>query len=126
MSRGIRLSEAHGVNPSLSQCFFCGDTKNEILLFGRLPGDKEAPKRACYDKEPCDKCKGHMEQGIMFISVKENDPEYRTGKICVIKEEAVRNMLKEPMLGHVLKVRACFISDETWAAVGFPGKEDMP
>lgn len=43
MSNSIRLSPKHGLNPSISVCFFCGEDKNEIILPGKLEGDAEAP-----------------------------------------------------------------------------------
>lgn len=120
----IRVSEKYGVNPSLSQCFFCGGDKNELLLFGRLPGDKEAPRKAVYSHEPCDTCKSYMEQGIMLISVRAKDIEYRTGNLCVIKEEAIKRMLDEPLLSNVLKQRFLFINDADWKLLGLPTAEE--
>ena len=37
MSKSIRLSPAHGVNPTIPICFWCGNEKNEIALMGKLP-----------------------------------------------------------------------------------------
>ena len=70
MGGNIRLSEQHGVNPSVGKCFFCNEDK-EVVLLGRLPGDQEAPRSAVYNKEPCEKCKGYMELGVVLISVDE-------------------------------------------------------
>ena len=42
----IKVSEKHGVNPSMEVCFICGQDTGAILLLGRLPGDKEAPRHA--------------------------------------------------------------------------------
>ena len=39
MSKSIRLSDKHGVNPAIPKCFICGESKNEILLFGKLKGN---------------------------------------------------------------------------------------
>ena len=38
----IRLSEKHGLNPTLGVCFFCGEETGEIGLLGKLKGDREA------------------------------------------------------------------------------------
>lgn len=62
MSKRIKLSEKYGVNPTIPVCFWCGESKNEIALLGRLGDarkgeDIEAPKNMVLDYEPCDKCK---------------------------------------------------------------------
>ena len=64
----IKLSEKHGVNPSLTVCFWCGEHTG-IALLVRLPGDKEAPKEIIADYEPCDKCKEQWNKGIPIIEV---------------------------------------------------------
>ena len=114
----IRISEKHGVNPSISVCFFCGGDKNEIILPGRLPNDRQAPMKAVWNKEPCDTCKEHMEQGIMLVSVKEgvdHENPYRTGKVAVIKEEVAKRVF--PTLGNS---RFAYITDEAWEKIGLP------
>ena len=68
MSDKIRLSQKHGVNPSLDTCFFCGEPKG-IALFGKLKGDAEAPRSVLLNYEPCEKCKAVMAQGTTVISV---------------------------------------------------------
>lgn len=73
MSRSIRLSEKHGVNPSLINCFFCGESKG-IALMGRLKGDAEAPRSCVMDYEPCDKCKAMFDQGVLLIGVTTTQP----------------------------------------------------
>lgn len=51
MSKGIRVSEKHRVNPSITICPICGK-ETGIALLGKLKGDKEAPMRMLSD--PCD------------------------------------------------------------------------
>jgi len=68
----ITLSSKYGVNPSLMQCFFCGEASG-VALCGRLPGDAEAPHMMCLDHEPCSECKKHMEMGIILVSVQDAD-----------------------------------------------------
>lgn len=95
MSKGIRLSEKHGVNPSMSICFFCGKEKNEIVLPGKLKGDKEAPRQGVWNYEPCESCKKYMKEGVLVAVVKDgSDPKnpYRTGRMLVIKDEDARNI----------------------------------
>jgi len=116
MSKGIKISEKHGVNPSLEQCFFCGEPKG-IILFGRLKEDAEAPREVCLNHEPCDKCKGYMEQGVMLVSVKDGSDRKnpcRTGAIAVIKEEAVKKMFKN------FSGRFAFVEDAVWDSFMLP------
>lgn len=103
MSRSIKLSPKHGVNPSIPVCFWCGEEKNEIVLMGRIGGkeDIEAPRKVCLDYEPCDKCREIMEKGV-FLFEATNHPNgsipmshdtdgnelYPTGKWAVMKSEA--------------------------------------
>lgn len=88
----LLVSKEHGVNPSLSICFFCGGDKNEIILAGRCKEDRKAPHAAAWNYEPCDTCKDYMEKGVMVSVVKEgsdrDNPYRRTGQIHVIKDEA--------------------------------------
>jgi hypothetical protein len=71
--KNIKLSDKHGLNPSINVCPFCGKDK-EILLFGRLKGDAKAPQRVISNYEPCDECKAKMQHGVTVIEV---TTEYR-------------------------------------------------
>lgn len=126
MSGSIRLSEKHGVNPTLLVCFLCGK-ETGVALLGLLKGDAEAPRRMC-DREPCDECKGYMEQGVILISVDESktaDPAnpHRTGGWVVLKDEAVTRVFDPPMRERILKVRAAFLADDAWDRLGLPRGE---
>jgi hypothetical protein len=91
----IRLSKKHGLNPSVSVCFFCGKEKNEIVIPGRLKGDAEAPRKAVWNYEPCESCKKYMSEGVMVCVVKDgSDPEnpFRTGRLLVIRDEDAKNI----------------------------------
>lgn len=102
MSNSIRLSPKHGVNPSISICFWCGQEKNELCLLGRLAGDAEAPKCAVFNYEPCENCKAAMAQGFTVIeatqkpnsraTVPMQDGAYPTGKFVVITQDAARRI----------------------------------
>jgi hypothetical protein len=126
MSGSIRLSPKHGINPSLAVCFFCQKDRGDIILPGLMKGDTEAPRRAVWDKVPCDECKGYMSQGIIFISVDarlstDQDNPYRSGGWCVLTEDAVKRMLKPgDMRKSILKSRVAFIPDEVWDSIGLP------
>ena len=68
MSKGIKVSEKYGLNPSICKCFFCGADKG-IALLGQI-GDRrkhediEAPRECIMDYEPCDECTNNMKQGV--------------------------------------------------------------
>lgn len=120
----IRISEKHGVNPSMMMCFYCGE-EYAIALPGRLrteaDPDAEAPRSAVWDMDPCPRCKEYMKQGIILISVRDgekgNNP-HRTGKFAVVKEEALRRIINS---GHPMyKARFAFIPDEIWGVLGLP------
>ena len=94
---------ANKLGAAITRCYFCGENK-EIIMNTRLT-EKAAQKIEEYngkviDMEPCDKCKELMKQGIMFISVRDgesgNNP-YRTGKLAVVKEEAVEKIYTKEM-----------------------------
>lgn len=130
MGKGIRLSEQHGVNPSVEQCFTCMKDVG-VLLFGKMKGDTEAPTRVClgHNSEPCDECKGHMEQGIILISVDEEKTEdmqnpWRTGGWVVVKEDFIKRVFQpEELVKDVLKRRMAFMPDDAWDLIGLPRGE---
>lgn len=123
----VYLSPKHGLNPSLAICFVCQQDKNEIVIPGKLRNDEQAPHKAVWDYEPCDKCKEHMEQGIIVISVDEklskNDMKnpYRTGGWCVVREDFIKRILSPgPLLKDILKRRMVFMPDDAWDKIGLP------
>lgn len=109
----IILSEKHGLNPSMSVCFFCGEVKG-IALMGHI-GDKrkgedlEAPKQCITDYEPCEQCKENMNLGITLIEVTTTQPVdnrppltakgdtqvYPTGRWSVLTEEGAKKVFKQ-------------------------------
>ena len=125
MKDSIRVSEKHGVNPSLGLCFWCGTEDGTVLLLGKLPGDAEAPRRMCVTYEPCDKCRTNMESGIVFIeatpqATRDGQPAlrsgaYPTGRWAVVREEAVRRIVQPPdVLAGVLRHRKAFLEPATF------------
>ena len=102
----IRLSKKHGLNPTIPRCFFCGESKNEIVLMGALKGDAEAPKNIIMDYEPCDKCKEKFKKGVLIIEVSqlpnvENQPPiqkdaYPTGRYALLKPESLNEPFNVP------------------------------
>lgn len=95
---GIRVRKKHGVNPSLSKCFFCGEV-HEIILFGLLPEDKEAPREIVLSYDPCEKCRELFSTGCLFIGVSEKplheghlpiqEGFFPTGSYALISRESV-------------------------------------
>jgi hypothetical protein len=130
MSRGIRVSEKHGVNPSLQQCFYCGEAMG-VILFGKLKpkdGDRDpaAPRMVCLDKEPCNTCKKLMEQGVMLVSVRDGESgenPHRTGRLCVLREDAIRRIFASEFADTVCKSRFAFVEDKMWAMIGLPTED---
>jgi len=98
---------------------------NMLVLFGRLPNDREAGMHCgAISYEPCDKCKGHWAQGITLIEAgmspqSENQPEmqkgvYPTGRFLVLKPDAVEQIFPPDAAADVLKHRMCFMDFETF------------
>jgi len=127
MSKGIKLSEQHGVNPSLLTCFFCGEPIG-VALLGRLPGDAEAPREMCEGYDPCDKCKEKMAQGITLIEANshpidrrppiqaahDGTPDlYPTGRWLVLEEEALDDLIGNAgMREAVREKRSAYVDKE--------------
>ena len=130
MKGSVRISEKYGVNPSLSQCYYCGEDKNEILLLGKLPNDEQAPHRAVFDKVPCDNCASYMKLGVMLIKVRGDTPSEnpdRMGRLVVVKDEAIGRMpFSDETKAAILKSRVGFITEEVWAILGIDAASQDP
>lgn len=122
MSNSIPLSPAHGVNPTIATCFWCGQEKNEIALMGMLPDDTEAPRNMVLNYEPCETCKNNMKKGITLIGVV-NRPlpdgrpairkgTYPTGRWAVITPDGIRECIKEPQATDIIKAGRAVIDDD--------------
>lgn len=107
MSRGIKISKKHGLNPSLETCFWCGEPMG-VVLCGRMKGDAEAPKSMCMGLTPCPKCNAKFALGVHVIEVSDDGSRYEnnarfairdsegrqhwpTGRHAVLRPEAVRD-----------------------------------
>lgn len=116
------------------QCFYCWENYG-IAITKRL--HKTLPQSAVYNMEPCPKCKGYMDQGIIIIGI-ENDTRddemdgngqmpnpRRVGLFCVLREEAFTRMpINGSFITFGLKHRFVFITEEAWDALGLP-REDI-
>lgn len=105
----IRISEKHGVNPTIPVCFWCGKEKNEVALLGKLKGDVEAPRNCILDYEPCDECKKNWSLGVALLGTSKkplnetlppikNTSEgtlYPTGQWLVVTKEAAKRFFNE-------------------------------
>ena len=122
----ITLSKKYGLNPAIPSCFWCGELKNEIALFGKLGGrgqDLEAPKGAILDYEPCDACKEARKRGFTLMEASQEPvydgfPEiqsgiYPTGRWCVIKQEAAERMFSD----FLNDANALFVDHEIFAEI---------
>jgi len=104
MSKNIKLSPKHGVNPSMQLCFFCGECKG-IALMGKInKKDPEAPRECVMDLEPCDKCKEKYKNAtlVVEVTINKNDPldNFKpTGRYVAVKKEAINddNVKKSPV-----------------------------
>src|SRR5262245_10908683 len=122
----IRLSPKHGVNPTIPLCWFCNAPKNEVLLVGLLPSDQEAPRNTVWDRRPCDKCAGLMEQGVILISTRDEagDNPYRSGGWVVVKAEFIERVVSDPAVrAKILDARWVFVPDPAWDRLGLPRPE---
>lgn len=128
MTGNIRLSDKHGVNPSLGVCFWCGKDDGTVVLAGRLRDDREAPRRAVYSYDPCPTCAAQWEQGILLVECSEypqvdsqptingrqHPPLYPTGSILVITEDAVSKVFDGEMAAQLIGRRRGYIDVEAF------------
>jgi len=135
MRNSILLDEEHGVNPTMTTCFYCGEAK-DILLVGKVTGkgmrefansDGSMPMNiGVVDMEPCRECSKLMEQGIMIMSIKigdESENPYRTGRMVVVQDDFIERLTDEPLRSLILNRRFCFMPDDAWEMIKLPDGE---
>lgn len=75
MTDKLILSKKHGVNPTISICFWCKEPEGIALLGNNYKGEDgksaEAPRHMILSYNPCHKCVAIMEQGTVIIEVVE-------------------------------------------------------
>lgn len=127
MSKSIRISPKHGLNPSITTCFFCGKDTG-VALLGRMKNDTEAPRHIIVNYEPCDDCKAIMAQGITLLEATDTPPApdmppvqentWLTGRYMVIREPAFRNIINDTELAeNIIKAGKAFIDPQTFKAL---------
>jgi hypothetical protein len=125
----IRLSDNHGVNPSLGVCFWCGGDTGDILLLGRLPGDEPAPMRAVYSYLPCATCQADWQKGIVLIEAKhaawDTRPQIQpgvwpTGRWAILTRDAAARFIREPLMTVVQKAGKAFVPPEVFNLIQPP------
>lgn len=92
MSENIRLSEKHGINPSITVCPICSK-EIDIALLGKLKGDEEAPRKIIGDL--CDDCISKLGNDKIYIFAI-NDQGYGT-KAIIIERSALNIPVKDYM-----------------------------
>lgn len=109
---------------AIGRCYFC-HTDKEVILRSRGKGELE---HGVYNLDPCEECKKYMEQGIIVISIRNDEPPpekgkipnpHRTGGWWVVKEQAFKEIFKgEELIKQATKLRFAFAEDRTCEAVG--------
>ena len=88
MSKNILLSEKHGVNPSITTCFYCGEATG-IALMGKLKDDAEAPRECCMSLEPCDNCKEKYKDYVLAVEKERDESAVPTGRWMAIRKQVI-------------------------------------
>jgi hypothetical protein len=114
----IRLHPEHGVNPTVTVCFFCNKDTGVALLGAGFKG--RAPHRMVMNYEPCEECQANMAKGITLIEATEQpnhagQPElqkgvYPTGRWAVITEDAAKRWFLPNVVPQILEKRKAFVT----------------
>ena len=110
MSKSIRISKKHGLNPTIPICFWCGEEKREIALMGHVStkdnNDIEMPMHCIIDYEPCEKCAAAWKNAVIILETTEKDIKrpaisknndkntYPTGSLVGITEDAASRIIE--------------------------------
>ena len=144
----MRLHRKHGLNPTMTTCYYCNEPSEIILVGADVKQFKDAGL-ASEDGEmqrnigvlngrPCPKCESLMEQGVIMISIRDGQDAdidraneqhklpnpYRTGGWVVVRDEFITRLIKDVELrDSILKNRVVFIPDATWDMLKIPRGE---
>lgn len=114
MSKGIRLHPKFGLNPTMPVCFFCGRDTGEVALLGAAYRG-EAPMKMVLNKRPCAACEKEWAEGIAFVEASRiNGDTEPTGRVVVVKREAVARMVQQPLLDDVLRAGKALVEPEAF------------
>jgi len=116
-----------GLNETHLGCYSCGKRFDEVVMLGDALDAKAPPVSIFAENSPyhriCDVCQEHMDNGIIFVLVKESqvEGEYnRTGCYMAITEERVREMWGKEDADEALEYRLHLCTPDTWEMYGFP------
>lgn len=103
------------------QCFYCGKLEQIIIMQSVAGTDQISQfegKTVQFIDGGCAECKEWMKQGVIVISTKDDDPEYRTGGWWVLKDDAIKDMFEKEFADEVLSTRCMFIRDSDHIKLG--------
>lgn len=120
----MRISKEHGLNPSIVTCFWCGESRGDIVLFGAsYPKGERAPMNVITGYDPCDKCAEGFAIGVLLMEA-QNSPiadrppmqhgVWPTGRYAVVKEEAIHHVFSPDAAKNILKHRRAFVDTSTY------------
>jgi hypothetical protein len=92
----IKLSEKHGVNPSITLCPICGKEFG-IALFGKLQNDEEAPKYTI-SYTPYEECIEKAGDNIYIVEVDSKQNKFLGRYILIPKENIIEEKQSESLL----------------------------
>jgi hypothetical protein len=149
-----RFSPKHGLNPAVPKCYYCLEDKNEVILPGQInlrsgERDVEAPRNMVWDLRPCTNCEKLMEQGVILISIRDDEeppvlppaPTHReltaqekedrmrvhmwnpcrTGGWVVLHDDAMRRIFNPPeLVEQILQKRYTFVQHTVFQQLGLP------
>ena len=108
MKESIRLSEKHGLNPTIPLCPYCEKPKNQIAMLG-AEGDKlaralgradgEMPMH-CHlpgDVHPCEECLETKKDYVFLFSAEKTEEGTRlTGRFAMARRSFLESILNDP------------------------------
>ena len=105
MAKSIRLHPEHGLNPTMTTCFWCHEPTGDIALLGAAYKG-EAPRNTIVNREPCEKCKAAWSLGMVVLEADDNPPHDPTGDWMVLTMDAARYLFSDqPNLDEMLQHR---------------------
>lgn len=102
-NENIRISEKHGLNPSMIKCPVCGNDDG-IALLGKINSNDDEAPRFMLNTSPCEKCNQDFEtyktKGFIFFVIddefdrdrnKNKTPWQYFNSLHVVKHEAIKD-----------------------------------